>query len=136
MDLFYVSAALFLLNSEDIVWLWQGWVPLDESTSSDTEEQEETSLSSITITNTGNSIRWQAERRAAMSTALELWFLKHGENSTPKVYLAYAGLEPLEFTNLFPIWTDRDDIAEINIRVSKAVMFIEVFANDLITGLI
>jgi supervillin len=31
--------------------------------------------------------------------------------------LVWAGLEPLQFTNLFPIWTDRDDIAELNIRV-------------------
>ena len=30
----------------------------------------------------------------------------------------WAGLEPLDFTNLFPEWTDRDDIAEINIKVS------------------
>lgn len=53
-----------------------------------------------------------------MSTALSYWDLKYG-NTTPKAYLVWAGLEPLDFTNLFAIWTDRDDIAEINIRVRK-----------------
>jgi hypothetical protein len=37
---------------------------------------------------------------------------------TPVAYRVWAGLEPLQFTNLFPIWTDRDDIAELSIRVS------------------
>ncbi|XP_075225923.1 uncharacterized protein LOC142327040 [Lycorma delicatula] len=109
---------LFLLNSENILWLWQGWVPPDESYSSDPED-DDSSMNSITLNNsqsTGrNIVWWQAERRAAMTVALELWRLKHGEDSTPQVYLACAGLEPLEFTNLFPTWTDRDDIAEINI---------------------
>lgn len=53
-----------------------------------------------------------------MCTALEYWKLRHGEKSPPKAHLVWAGLEPLEFTNLFPEWTDRDDIAEINIKVS------------------
>ncbi|KAL1421896.1 hypothetical protein MTO96_022608 [Rhipicephalus appendiculatus] len=37
----------------------------------------------------------------------------------PKVYLVFAGLEPVEFTCLFPEWQDRDDIATINIREDR-----------------
>lgn len=31
----------------------------------------------------------------------------------PKSYLIHAGLEPLTFTNMFPSWEHREDIAEI-----------------------
>ncbi|KAG8138840.1 hypothetical protein E2320_001708, partial [Naja naja] len=33
--------------------------------------------------------------------------------NTPKSYLIHAGLEPLTFTNMFPSWEHRGDIAEI-----------------------
>jgi supervillin len=52
-----------------------------------------------------------------MQTALDYWQSQHENKQSPVAYLAWAGLEPLQFTNLFPIWTDRDDIAEFNIRV-------------------
>lgn len=100
--------ALFLLDAEEVIWLWQGWWGEEKYTNS--EEEENGSASGW------GEIRWQAERRAAMSTALDYWRIKHGAHSTPRAYLVWAGLEPLDFTNLFPEWTDRDDIAEINIK--------------------
>lgn len=39
------------------------------------------------------------------------------ENKPPKAYLIHAGLEPLTFTNMFPCWEHREDIAEITERV-------------------
>jgi supervillin len=53
-----------------------------------------------------------------MQTALDYWESQHEAKECPVAYLVWAGLEPLQFTNLFPIWTDRDDMAELNIRVS------------------
>jgi hypothetical protein len=44
--------------------------------------------------------------------------------------LVWAGLEPLQFTNLFPIWTDRDDIAELNIRVRILFLYYKI-KNDI-----
>ena len=32
-------------------------------------------------------------------------------------FVVWAGLEPLEFTAMFPEWTERDDVAEINVQV-------------------
>ncbi|XP_049296395.1 uncharacterized protein LOC125770619 isoform X2 [Anopheles funestus] len=31
-------------------------------------------------------------------------------------FVVWAGLEPLEFTAMFPEWTERDDVAEINVQ--------------------
>lgn len=39
------------------------------------------------------------------------------EKKKPKAYLIHAGLEPLTFTNMFPCWEHREDIAEITERV-------------------
>ncbi|XP_049958498.1 supervillin [Schistocerca serialis cubense] len=92
--------ALFLLDSGSELWLWQGWWP-------DTTEDPSTQTGS-------GAVRWQAERRAAMQTALD--YAHHMGRRRASAWLVWAGLEPLEFTNLFPVWTDRDDIAELNIR--------------------
>ncbi|XP_068083498.1 supervillin [Anabrus simplex] len=111
-DLYSASQpALFLLDNYDELWLWQGWWP---------ENGDDSILDSSNQTGSG-AVRWQAERRAAMQTAVDYWRLGHpGEKaSTMKAYLVWAGLEPLRFTNLFPMWTDRDDIAEISIRDGK-----------------
>lgn len=37
-----------------------------------------------------------------------------------KSYLIHAGLEPLTFTNMFPSWEHREDVAEITERVVNA----------------
>lgn len=37
----------------------------------------------------------------------------------PKSYLIHAGLEPLTFTNMFPSWEHREDIAEITEMVHE-----------------
>lgn len=101
-DLYSASQpALFLLDTGTCLWLWQGWK--DDSLETDR--------------GSGNH-RFQAERRAAMSTALDYWAHKYGTSGTIRAYLIWAGLEPLVFTNQFPFWTDRDDVAEINMKVS------------------
>ncbi|XP_044598078.1 supervillin-like isoform X3 [Cotesia glomerata] len=96
--------SLFLLDNKDELWLWQGWWPdtgLDDQTGS-------------------GAVRWQAERKAAMTVAIEYWNKTHSNSKKKCVYLIWAGLEPLEFINLFPTWTDRDDIAELNMEDGRA----------------
>ncbi|XP_039285134.1 supervillin isoform X3 [Nilaparvata lugens] len=125
-DLYSASQpAMFLLDAEDVIWLWQGWLPsVDESGSgsgsgSDADDADAALGGGSGSSGSRSGVRWQAERRAAMATALALWRAKKGASESKGaesgVLLAYAGLEPLQFTNLFPDWTDRDDIAEINI---------------------
>ncbi|XP_007434292.3 supervillin-like [Python bivittatus] len=46
----------------------------------------------------------------------------------PKSYLIHAGLEPLTFTNMFPSWEHREDIAEItemDAEASNQIILVE-----------
>ncbi|XP_076662287.1 supervillin isoform X1 [Halictus rubicundus] len=100
-DLYQVNQpALFLLDNKNELWIWQGWWP-------DTGTEDQTG---------SKAVRWQAERRAAMTTAMQYWQSLHPETTKYPIYLVWAGLEPLQFISLFPTWTYRDDIAEINVE--------------------
>lgn len=67
--------------------------------------------------------RWISERRAALETAVDYWRAKHGDNAAAnfhgiKGHVVWAGLEPLAFQALFPDWSVREDVCEINVEVS------------------
>ncbi|KAL4624638.1 supervillin-like [Arapaima gigas] len=92
--------ALFLVDNFHEVYLWQGWWPQDcESTGS-------------------ARIRWDADRKCAMETVLQ-YCREKNEKKPQKSYLIHAGLEPLTFTNMFPSWEHREDIAEITEREAE-----------------
>ncbi|XP_016354999.1 supervillin-like isoform X3 [Sinocyclocheilus anshuiensis] len=92
--------ALFLVDNYHEVYLWQGWWPQDtESTGS-------------------ARIRWDADRKCAMETVLQ-YCREKNEKKPQKSYLIHAGLEPLTFTNMFPSWEHREDIAEITEREAE-----------------
>ncbi|XP_069585743.1 supervillin isoform X3 [Ranitomeya imitator] len=109
-DLYTASQpALFLVDNHHEVYLWQGWWPEED-----------------VITGSAR-IRWDADRKSAMETVLQ--YCK-GKNSKkpPKSYLIHAGLEPLTFTNMFPSWEHREDIAQITERdaeVSNQIILVE-----------
>ncbi|XP_073437802.1 supervillin isoform X1 [Dendrobates tinctorius] len=109
-DLYTASQpALFLVDNHHEVYLWQGWWPEED-----------------VITGSAR-IRWDADRKSAMETVLQ--YCK-GKNSKkpPKSYLIHAGLEPLTFTNMFPSWEHREDIAQITERdaeVSSQIILVE-----------
>lgn len=95
-------SALFLLDDKNVIWIWQGWWP-----DSGTEDQSGS-----------KTVRWQAERRAAMMIAIRYWRkTRNAQTTNLPIYLIWAGLEPLQFINLFPEWMYRDDVAELNIEV-------------------
>ncbi|XP_077953148.1 supervillin a isoform X29 [Gasterosteus aculeatus] len=100
-DLYAASQpALFLVDNHHEVYLWQGWWPQDsESTGS-------------------AQIRWDSDRKCAMETVLQ-YCREKNEKKPPKAYLIHAGLEPLTFTNMFPSWEHREDIAEITEREAE-----------------
>lgn len=96
--------ALFLLDNEDEVWLWHGWWP-------DEPETENASTGS-------SKLRFNAERRCAMETAIEYCRLKRrDERPAPPAYLVSAGLEPLAFRALFPDWKPDERVARLNSQV-------------------
>ncbi|KAM4026682.1 supervillin isoform 4-T4 [Anomaloglossus baeobatrachus] len=109
-DLYTASQpALFLVDNHHEVYLWQGWWPAED-----------------VITGSAR-IRWDTDRKSAMETVLQ--YCK-GKNSKkpPKSYLIHAGLEPLTFTNMFPSWEHREDIAQITERdadVSSQIILVE-----------
>nr|XP_036670783.1 uncharacterized protein LOC108012451 isoform X3 [Drosophila suzukii] len=104
---------IFLLDDGDELWLWMGWWPL-EDVKINTDER-----SSPTNDNRAGVNRWISERRAALETAVDYWRAKHGENEKEPFHgirgqVVWAGLEPLAFKALFPDWTERPDVREIN----------------------
>ncbi|XP_029935701.1 supervillin a isoform X6 [Myripristis murdjan] len=100
-DLYSASQpALFLVDNHHEVYLWQGWWPQDSES-------------------TGSArIRWDSDRKCAMETVLQ-YCREKNEKKPPKSYLIHAGLEPLTFTNMFPSWEHREDIAEITEREAE-----------------
>uniref|UniRef100_A0A665XDU8 Supervillin n=1 Tax=Echeneis naucrates TaxID=173247 RepID=A0A665XDU8_ECHNA len=100
-DLYNVSQpALFLVDNFHEVYLWQGWWPQDSES-------------------TGSArIRWDADRKCAMETVLQ-YCKEKNEKKPQKSYLIHAGLEPLTFTNMFPSWEHREDVAEITEREAE-----------------
>ncbi|XP_068028805.1 supervillin isoform X12 [Anomalospiza imberbis] len=101
--------ALFLVDNHHEVYLWQGWWPVENK-----------------ITGSAR-IRWAADRKCAMETVLRYCKGKNVKKP-PKSYLIHAGLEPLTFTNMFPSWEHREDIAEItemDADVSNQIILVE-----------
>ncbi|XP_069770584.1 supervillin a isoform X2 [Narcine bancroftii] len=86
--------ALFLVDNHHEVYLWQGWWPTENE-----------------ITGSAR-IRWDTDRKCAMETVLQYCKVKNPKKP-PKSYLIHAGFEPLTFTNMFPSWEHREDVAEI-----------------------
>ncbi|KAI4497986.1 hypothetical protein M0802_006810 [Mischocyttarus mexicanus] len=95
--------ALFLLENKNEVWIWQGWWP-------DSEAEDHSG---------SKAVRWQAERKTTMTMAIQYWKNIHPNVVKFPIYLVWAGLEPLQFINLFPTWTYRDDIAELNMQEGR-----------------
>ena len=106
----YFFLALFLVEAgTEKLWLWQGWWPDVGHEANDTN-----------MTTGSGMIRWHAERREAMRTTKEFQrskFSKLSNQARPQMELVWAGHEPLEFTNLFPSWTEHIDIQTLNYRV-------------------
>uniref|UniRef100_A0A663LYA4 Supervillin n=1 Tax=Athene cunicularia TaxID=194338 RepID=A0A663LYA4_ATHCN len=101
--------ALYLVDNHHEVYLWQGWWPVENK-----------------ITGSAR-IRWATDRKCAMETVLQYCKGKNVKKP-PKSYLIHAGLEPLTFTNMFPSWEHREDIAEItemDADVSNQIILVE-----------
>ena len=67
------------------------------------------------------TVRWQAERRAAMQTVLS-YRAARWPGREPRCSLVWAGHETQEFINLFPEWTNNAEVARINKEVRTGEM--------------
>ncbi|XP_063412509.1 uncharacterized protein LOC134695228 [Mytilus trossulus] len=96
---------LFMLDSGDVVYLWHGWWP--EGTSE------------VENVQTGSAqAKYNVDRQCAIQTAIEYCKVKSPDNPL-KSYAVFAGLEPLEFTNLFPYWEVNTTARELNLKDGK-----------------
>lgn len=72
MDLYKTrQPTLFLVDNGDKLWLWQGWWPKEDESPIENDNGH-------VIENRSGENRWQAERRAAMQTAVAYWRAKLG----------------------------------------------------------
>ncbi|CAG7834921.1 unnamed protein product [Allacma fusca] len=94
---------LFLISRGRVTWLWHGWTPRGD------EENENATTGS-------GEIRWTAERKAAIETAIN-FCQTNGTNG----FVVHAGLEPPQFTNIFPYWRVVDEARESNLTEGKTV---------------
>ena len=109
---------MFLLDAGQCLYLWQGWFPVE------TSDNAEDDTGDIVTTGSGE-VRWQAERRAAMQTVLSYRSSKWSSRSSrPPVKLVWAGHETQEFMNMFPEWSQHQDIARINKEVGFVTVII------------
>jgi len=99
---------LFMFDCGSLIWLWQGWLEPDSETPNE---------GTVSGANTGSGlVRWHAERRAAMSSMLEYAREVRRAEGRAEVdlRLVWAGHEPQQFINLFPVWVQNEDVAIYN----------------------
>lgn len=93
--------ALFLFDNNDCIYIWQGWF--------DGENESDSSA----------KIRFNIERKCAFQTAINYWNARFGDEKIFRGYIVYAGIEPIEFTNLFPFWNENEEAKEYHLKQGK-----------------
>ncbi|CAF0935876.1 unnamed protein product [Adineta ricciae] len=92
--------ALCLVDAHSEIFIWQGWNDLSD-------DELDVQLNNANIqAGAPNDLRFTAERRCALRTVVEYCKAKTGSSTVDlPCSIVYAGLEPIEFINLFPKWT-------------------------------
>ncbi|XP_070186679.1 platelet binding protein GspB-like isoform X2 [Littorina saxatilis] len=93
--------ALFLMDVGKCVYLWQGWWPVGD------EDVENVHTGSA-------AARFNIDRRCAMETTLN-----YSKEQGSEAYLVCAGVEPLEFQNLFPYWEPDATVCSLALQEGK-----------------
>lgn len=97
--------SLFLIDNHYELFIWQGWFDKSQSESD--------------MTNDSSKIRYTISRKCAYETAINYWQAKYSnEKKRFKGYVVYAGLEPIEFVNLFPEWEVNESAKNCNLNVN------------------
>lgn len=103
---------LFMIDNGSEIYLWQGWYE------SHSDENSKMHLASQKDATEGSTkIRYNKNRRCGMETALKYWQSKY-PGVEFRGYVVYAGLEPTEFTDLFPFWERNENARNCNINVN------------------
>jgi supervillin len=89
--------AIFLFDNNNEIYVWQGWFESSVADKTPTLEND-------AVDGTAR-IRFNVNRKCALQTAINYWKCKHknGDDKAFRGFLVYAGLDPVEFTNLFQL---------------------------------
>ncbi|CAF0992532.1 unnamed protein product [Rotaria sordida] len=92
--------ALCLIDTDTELYIWQGWH--DQS-----DDELGLQLANANLLARGpRDIRFTTERRCAFRTAIDYYKTKTGSSTIDiPMSIVYAGLEPIDFVNLFPKWS-------------------------------
>ncbi|PIK59511.1 Supervillin [Apostichopus japonicus] len=97
--------ALFVIDNQYEVYLWQGWWPEDRQ-SEDSPKQ---------LDRLNSSLIWRGSVQWRQFSLLQ----RENPKKPPEAYLIHAGLELQMFINLFPTWDMREDVAQINKKAGR-----------------
>ncbi|XP_055620077.1 uncharacterized protein LOC129764714 isoform X3 [Toxorhynchites rutilus septentrionalis] len=67
---------IFMIDNGHVLWLWQGWWPVEDGAGSDSGSSSGSDNHSSFDSNRSGENRWQTERRVAMETAVAYWKAK------------------------------------------------------------
>jgi supervillin len=108
--------AIFMLDNNNEIYIWQGWF---ESSLVDIKKENSILISEQDAVDGSTKIRYTMGRKCALQTAINYWKCKYKNEDKPfKGYVVYAGLEPIEFVNLFPLWKVNENARNCNLNVS------------------
>jgi len=108
-----LQPALFIIDNHHTIFVWQGWWP--------TRSEEEENVV------TGSAVsRLLANLKCTLETTLnytkekrkQLELLTGGKVEI-EVRIVYAGVEPKEFQDIFPIWTEYDHITDLQLAEGR-----------------
>ena len=111
--------ALFMLDTYAEIYVWQGWF----ENMSDVKPHQQQSVilqNELDATNGSLKIRYTMNRKCAFQTAINYWSQKYPHRPFTG-YVVYAGLEPIEFTNLFPTWSVNEIARSCNLNDGKCL---------------
>lgn len=109
--------SLFMIECENEIFIWQGWFEMSNVV---TENTNKIILNEIDATDGSSKIRFTLNRKCALQTAINYWNAKM-PNKEFKGHVVYAGLEPIEFTNLFPFWIVNENARNSNLNEGKVL---------------
>ncbi len=108
--------SLFLIDNNYELFVWQGWF---ESLLKDPKSLKPIAFKESDATNGSTKIRYTIDRKCAYETAINYWKTKYPDkNKKFRGYVVYAGLEPIEFINIFPTWKIYENARDCNLNVN------------------
>ena len=104
--------SLFMIDNGNEIYLWQGWY---ESLSNENSMAQIRSQKDATDGTT--KLRYNRNRKCALETAIKYWNVKNSDKEF-RGFVVYAGLEPKEFTKIFPTWQVNENARNCNLNVN------------------